>query len=79
MQILTNKQIALNVLNSILFKNDIDMEVDGAIRTAMTLLDPQPTDDMEEARQDGFNYVLEFTDGLTKIIDDAEDLLNDND
>lgn len=68
-------RLAMGILNSLLALDDLDMHVDGAIRTAMILLDTDANDPPElltESRKYARDAINKMADEMQAIIDRAE-------
>lgn len=67
-------QLGVQLLNTILEMDNVDMEVHGRVLNALVLIDPQPEED--QFFYDALNYastiVRQATNEIEQVINDAE-------
>ncbi len=66
-----SRKLAIELLNSTLGLDDIDLEIQGRIATALVLLDSQDGEDFPTALKDAYSYIGKDIKEIEDIIDNA--------
>lgn len=67
-----SKALAVSVLNSLVARDELDLDVMDGLYTAIMLLDPQPEEDFYGAIRSAYRIIGEDLAKLEKLIEEAE-------
>lgn len=68
-----SKQLAVELINSIMAMDDLPIEVINRCSTALVLLDCQEGEDFEAALTDAYKYLQKDEESLEALLQDYED------